>query len=45
MAHFGIDLKPLERGMDALVRMADGIERLAEVAEEGLRLARERQEI
>jgi hypothetical protein len=29
----GIDLKPLERGMDALVRMADALERLADVAE------------
>jgi hypothetical protein len=29
----GIDLKPLERGMDALVRMADALERIATVAE------------
>lgn len=29
----GVDLKPLERGMDALVRMADALERLADLGE------------
>ena len=31
-----LDLKPLERGMDALVRMADALERLASAAEDFL---------
>ena len=29
----GIDLKPLERGMDALGRMADALEKLAELGQ------------
>lgn len=33
----GLDLSPLDRGMDALVRMAEALERLADVAERGLR--------
>jgi hypothetical protein len=34
MAPFGIDLKPLERGMDSLVRMADALEDLVKVGKE-----------
>jgi hypothetical protein len=30
----GIDLKPLERGMDALVRMADALEALVDIGEQ-----------
>lgn len=29
----GLDLKPLERGMDALVRMADALEKLVDIGE------------
>jgi hypothetical protein len=32
----GIDFKPLERGMDALVDMARALERIADAAEEFL---------
>ena len=39
---FGIDLKPLERGMDALVRMANALELLAQVAQKAVALAEEK---
>lgn len=38
----GIDLKPLERGMDALVRMAVALEALVELGNELLPLLKER---
>lgn len=39
----GLDLKPLERGMDALVRMAVALERMADLSERAIALAEEQQ--